>query len=102
MNIVTLKTLCLIDISHDFGVLAFIGSVLSVEDLLARSVHLDLGDDHVGGGDRPLEGLAVLLVLRASLDMDHVFLSVARKDLALGLVEAATDHHHLIILADGE
>ena len=96
------KALHLINVSHDLGVAALVSSVLSVEDGLARAIHLDLGDDHVGGGDRPLEGLAVLLVLSASLDVDHILLSVARHDLALRLVELSAHHHDLVVLAHGK
>jgi hypothetical protein len=92
----------LIDVSHDLGVSTLVSSVLSVQDSLTGSVHLDLSDDNIGSRDGPLEGLSILLVVSASLDMNDVFLSVACKDLALGLVESSADHHDLIVLSHGK
>jgi acyl CoA:acetate/3-ketoacid CoA transferase len=99
----------LINTSHIFNIrgrdLALGGNVvtvLAVEDSLSALVHLDLGDNAVGGVDANLNSLAVSLISSASLDVDHIFLSVHSGDLALALLEVASGHNNLVILADGK
>lgn len=97
----------LVDIGHgnrDIGVgeLALVLlciAVLSVENVLAVLVHLDLRDDAVArvnaNRDRDLIGLLAI----DALDVDYELLPVARQNLALALVLAAHDAH-LVVLAD--
>lgn len=77
-------------------------AVLSVQNGLAASVHLDLGDLDIRGVNANMDGLAVGLVFCAALHVDHVLLSVHRRDLALLALEATTQDADLVILADGE
>ena len=99
----------LINTSHIFNVsggeLSLGGSglaVLAVQDSLSALVHLDLGDHNVGGVDADVDGLTIGLISSASLDVNHVFLSVHSGDLALALLEVAAGDQNLVVLADGE
>lgn len=70
------------------------GARTHLEERLAVLVHLDLGDDDVGGVDGDGDGGAVALVARDALDEDTEVLAVRGVDAALtALVGAADDLH---------
>ena len=68
---------------------------------LAILVHLELGDDEVGGGDPDRDLCSVDLLARDAFDVDDHLLPETRRDFALpGLVHAPHDED-LVVLAYG-
>jgi len=73
-----------------------------LQDALAILVELELGDDDVAGVDAHGDALARCLVARHALDVDDVFETVHRRDLALLILVAAADDRDLVVFADGD
>ena len=74
----------------------------ALEDVLAILVELELGDDDVAGVDAEGHALARGLLARHALDVDDVFETVHRGDLALLVLVGATNDRDLVALADGD
>lgn len=72
------------------------------QDILTVLVELELGDDDVGRVDAEGDGLAGGLVAGNTLDVDDVFETVDRGDLALTALVGAADDGDLVLLADGD
>lgn len=74
---------------------------LPLQDPLAVLVELELGDDDVGGREADGDSLAVGLVAGEALDVDDVFETVDRGDLALTALVGSPNNGDLVVLADG-
>lgn len=72
------------------------------QDVLTVLVELELGDDHVAGVDAEGHALAGGLVAGDTLNVDDVFETVDRGDLALLVLVEATNNLNLVVLADGD
>jgi len=104
---------CLVDIPHldilvgELALLAFVktraASPLAVDEALAVTSELELGDLDIRGVDGDLHLHAVGLVLDDALNMDAITLAVDSHHLSGGLLLVLSTHNlHLIVLADGE
>jgi len=83
------------------ALLSFLGlTSLALENGLTVLVELQLGDDDLGGVDADWDGLKVGLLVGDTLNVDNVFETVDRGDLALLALVVPTDNGNLIILAD--
>jgi hypothetical protein len=74
----------------------------ALQDALAVLVELQLGDDDVAGVDADGNAGAGGLVTGDALNVDDIFETVDRGDLALLVLVGTTDDRNLIILADGD
>lgn len=70
------------------------------KDILAVLVELQLCDDDVGGVDAEGYALAGSLVAGDALDVDDIFKTVYRGDLAFAALVRASDDGNLVVLAD--
>lgn len=84
---------------HGLGLL---GAVLALEEGLAVLVHVELGDNNLGGVDADGNGGTVGLLAVDALDVDDPLAAVDLDDLALTALEGTANDHDLIILADGD
>ncbi len=84
---------------HGLGLL---GAVLALEKILAVLVHVNLGDNNLGGVDADGNGGTVGLLAVDTLNVDDPLAAVDLDNLALATLEGATDDHDLVVLADGD
>ena len=82
--------------------LSLLGAVLALEKILAVLVHVNLGDNNLGGVDADGNGGTVGLLAVDTLNVDDPLAAVDLDNLALATLEGATDDHDLVVLADGD
>ena len=82
--------------------LANLHAVLSVQDVLSGLIHLQLCDNAVRSINSNVNGLTIGLVSGATLDVDHVLLTVALNNLALLTLEGTAKDLNLILDSDGD
>jgi hypothetical protein len=72
------------------------------EDVLTVLVHVELGDNDVGGGDGNGDALAVALVAGDLLDVDDELETVGRSDLAFTALLGPAGDRNVVADTDGD
>lgn len=73
----------------------------SLENVLSILVELEFADDNLARVNANLDRLAVRLLTRHSLDVNEVFQTVDRGDLAFSALVGATNDGDFVVLPDG-
>ena len=95
----------LVDVLHVLGLLSDGGGLtvtaLALEDLVAETGGLELGDHDVGGVDGDVDGLLLGVFAGSLVDVDAPLEAVALGDLTFGTLELAAEDLNFVVLADG-